>query len=335
MLLEAIYSDLEAIAKKRGPLNEDAVRLATTILARPRYAESPSPSALLVEDLERVIDSIPNYPAPETSPPWASQNFRDYARRYFSLDGAGQTLSHRRAFGRKDPGGSVLTWMHRGVLYRVAAGLVELWAVGDSQDSNVSERTLGYRIDFLHEIKHFNPDGSARNILKYELHVITSGPHILVLPLAAQSTTLTEFDAEHAGSDPKPQVVEVDGTAVSCAALVFSVQQPAERVRIKVQHTTRDSYPQTHEHTIDHQVKRLVLEVNLPESSRNAYKWEVRGSMPGSPDNTIDEPSEGMWACENPQVGKTYRLIGTQLTRAERRQKRLKASTRAPDIDNS
>jgi hypothetical protein len=315
MSLEEIYSDLEAIAKKRGPLDEEAVLSATAILARPRYAKSESPCALLVEDLEHVIASIPNYPSPEASPPWASQNFRGYARRYFSLDAAGQTLSNRRAFGRKEPGGSVLAWMHRGVLYRVAAGLIELWASADEPSTALP--VPGHRIEALQVIKHFNPDGSARNIVKCELHAITSGIHVLVLPLAAQSATLLEFDAEHLDSRLAPQVVELDGIPKSSAAVLFSVEQPATDVRLKVNQPTRDTHTETCLLHVDALVEKLILEVDITDASAKYYRWQVRREQFGQVE-TIAEPPEGRWRCDNPEPG-GYCLEGIRLTPSERR----------------
>ncbi len=314
MSLEDLHKDLEAIAKHVGPLDEDAVTRATTILARARYTASPNPAALLVDDLKRVIEAIPNYPVPETSTDveWSSYKFRSYARRYFSLDAIGEGFTHRRTFGRKDPGGSVGAWMTRGILYRVAAGLIDIWASSDS------ERGLSYCIDFLHALRYFKPNGLARDILEYELTTFTSGAHIVVLPLPAKSTTLMEFDAEHAGSDPKPQVVGVDGTAASNSAVVFSVKQEGVHVRIKVQHTSPGSYPQT-DCVVERQTKKLVLEVDLPVESANAYSWDVSRSsrcLPGV--ETLAEPSEGKWSCEDPEPG-SYALVGTRLSQSERR----------------
>jgi hypothetical protein len=341
MSLEAIYSDLEAIAKKRGPLNEDAVRTATAILAQPRYAESPSPGALLIKDLERVIEAIPNYPAPETSPPWASQNFRDYARRYFSLDASGQTFTHRRTFGRKETGGSVGAWMSRGVLYRVAAGLLELWADASNPDAaDGGEMMPGYRIDSVQATRRVEPDPlrPTRNVLKFDLRLTAPGPHLLVLPFMTKSTTLIEVSTERADGTPKSQLmpVESDG-GWTFAAVAFGAQQPpGERVQIMVENRPlREIGPHVWSaYRPNQSIGSLILEV-IPYSTRD-YKWEVLKTDPGESDYmTINTPSSGIWRCENPDEGVKYELHGTPLKRAERRQKRLDAQVSpGPELDN-
>lgn len=134
MALEDIYDDLYAVAKHRGPLDEEAVRRATAVLAMPRYAQAPNPAALLVEDLKRVIDTIPDA-ASATDEDDEAEAKREssvarmgmLARRYFSLEDAGKPLTDRRVLpGEKPPGGGVGAWRNQGVIYRVIAGLLEL-----------------------------------------------------------------------------------------------------------------------------------------------------------------------------------------------------------------
>ena len=332
MSLQDIYSDLERIAKHLGPLDKDAVRGATSILARPRYTASLDPAALLVDDLKSVIEAIPNYPVPKTSADveWSSYKFKNYARRYFSLDAAGQMFTHRRNFGRNDPGGSVGAWMNRGVLYRVAAGLLELWAPDTDPHG-----TGGYQTDRVRATRSLSPGPlfSKFEVLEYDLRLNVSGPHLLPLPLPTRFTSLETVAPEREDGTPKAQLVAIGGTRLAGftygrrAAVVFGSQQPpGERVTIKVVGVTfvdddpagsaRSAYQ------VDQPVSKLELEVNL--QSPNHYKWQVFKTARGEPDEVpIDTPVAGSWHCDSPEVGYTYLLRGTRLTRAERRQERL------------
>jgi hypothetical protein len=328
MSLEDIYTDLYAIAGHRGPLDEDAVRGATTILARPRYAESPTPAAQLVEDLEGVIESIPNDVAGDDEeeqkgsalPAYASRYFRSHARRYFSLDGAGETLTRRRAFGRKNVNGTVLTWTNRGVIYRVAAGLLELWARTDGPNATGNETSYGlcYRIDSVKAIRYIERvwDRPTRDVLEYDIRLLTAGPHILVLPFPAVSTILSVVSTERAAGNPKPQLIAVAGQNKSFAAVVFGAQQqPGERVRIQVDHVPqgfrfRGNHAWSH-YLVDQPVGALVLEV-CPRRPSDDYKWQVSAYGPvNSEAKAIAKPSDGIWSCENPEAGWRYRLDGT------------------------
>ena len=321
MFLEELYADLEAIAKHRGPLDVDAVRRSTTILARPRYAEAANPAGLLVSDLELVIAAIPNYPLPAKAAdvPWASQKFRDHARRYFSIDGAGQTFTHRRTFGRKDPGGAAAPWMTRGVLYRVAAGLLELWADEGRAAVELSATAASCRIDSVGVLRHFAASGvaRARDTANYTLRVVTSGPHLLILPFPARSTSLIELVAEQPCEIPKPDVVAVDAVLASCAAVAFGTCSPGERVHIRAQHRSREDLARQG-YRVNQAVGTLSLAVHLP-NNENGHTWEVqRTSVDQQARETIAEPSEGYWTCSDPQPG-YYKLAGTPVGKRERR----------------
>jgi hypothetical protein len=341
MSLEDIYADLYAIAGHRGPLDEDAVRSATTILARSRYTDSPTPAAQLVKDLENVIESIPNDVAGDdeedqkgSAPPaYASRYFRSHARRYFSLDGSGEVLSRRRAFGRKNVNGTVLTWTNRGVIYRVAAGLLELWAKIDGSDAAGSKASYGlsYRIDSVKAIRYLERawDYPTRDVLEYDLCILASGPHLLVLPLPALFTTLSVVSTERAAGNPKPQLIAVAGEDQSLAAVVFGAQQrPGERVRIQVEHMPRGiQFRRRRNHAwsrypVDQPVGTLVLEVN-PRGPSGDYKWQVSAHGPiTSEAKIIEDPSNRIWSCENPDVGSRYQLYGTPQKKAERKRER-------------
>ena len=346
MSVEDIYGDLEKIAKHVGSLDKDAVRDATSILARPRYTASVDPPGLLVDDLKSVIEAIPNYPVPATSAnvEWSSYKFQNYARRYFSLDAAGQMFTNRRNFGRKDPGGSVGAWMNRGVLYRVAAGLLALWAPDNDPRSNI-----GYRIDRVRATRDLYPGllfDSKSDSLRYDLRLVVSGPHLLPLPLPARFTSLSTVVTECDDGTPKAQLVALGGKRLAglggskrVAAVVFGSQQPSgERVAITVErHTFEDGSP-THPggrptgsarsmYRVDQPVSRLELAVDL-QSSKD-YKWQVfktaHDELSGPP---IDIPAVGSWYCDSPEVGYTYLLLGSRLTKAERRQRRLESTNK-------
>ena len=326
MFLEEFYADLEAIAKHRGPLDVDAVRRSTTILARPRYANAANPAQLLVNDLELVIAAIPNYPLPAKAAdvPWASQKFGDYARRYFSIDGAGQTFTHRRTFGRKDPGGTAGPWMTRGVLYRVAAGLLELWTDGGWPAVDFSATAASCYIDSVHVSRHVEASDAARarEIAEYTLRVTTSGPHLLILPFPARSTSLIELAAEQPCEIPKPGIVEVDAVLASRAGVAFGTCSPGERVHLKAQHRSREDLARAG-YKVDQAVGTLSLVVRLPDNDIG-HTWEVqRTSADQQARDTIAEPSEGFWTCCNPQPG-YYKLTGTSVGKREHRRDALR-----------
>jgi hypothetical protein len=221
--VEEIYADLDRIARGLGELDEAAVSDATAILSLPRYQAVSNPAGLLVEDLQCVIEATPNYPPQQgaTAEEHGSHNLRNYARRYFSLDEPGTNFTHRRAFGRKtELGGSLGTWMNRGVLWRMAAGLLaiqfeQLQAEADLEPPSYKVQALTIERDIrtiavepnpvfqlLRRSRRFHALYERFRIcsipykesLTYEVQILEERPHILPLPLPPRHLKLWPTD---------------------------------------------------------------------------------------------------------------------------------------------
>ncbi|MGE5700830.1 MAG: hypothetical protein ACM3VU_00275 [Arthrospira platensis] len=338
MSLEDIYADLDKIAKHQGKLDEEAVLSAAAILARPRYATSSNSAALLVEDLKQVIEAIPNYPDPQGKPKekWSSYNLQSYARQYFSLDNPGTTLSYRRMFGRQgDPGGSFGKWMSRGVLFRVAAGLLEL-EVNDLASAPEATHSHDYRIESVRAIRQIGKSrfASVRDILVYDLSIFRSGRHMLELPVSLpHEGHLSVFacDGPNTRFAVKKTLISMVGGR-NFDSIVFEI--PQQYVNESV-HITVDSKPRVetlrtrffakHEHRwrllrehmmtkylVTQPVDTLILEVDVyPKKLANQFDWVATSG--------IDNPHEAGYAgvddntlrIENPDIGRTYCLSAT------------------------
>jgi hypothetical protein len=342
MSLEEIYADLDKIAKHQGKLDEDAVLGAAAILARPRYAASSNPAALLVEDLERVIEAVPNYPDPQGKPKeeWSSYNLRSYARQYFSLDNPGATLSYRRMFGRKgDSGGSLGTWMSRGVLFRVAAGLLEL-EINDLTSTPEATQSQDYRIESVRAIREIGKSrfASVRDTLVYDLSVSTPGRHMLSLPFSLpyeQHLSAFTYDGLDKHYSVKSQLVSVDrGRNFDTVIFEIPQQYVDESVRITVVskpriETLRTRLLAKHDHRwrllsehmaakylVAQPMNTLILEVEVyPKKLADQFDWIATSG--------IDSPDEAEHAgvvdntlrLDHPDIGRTYCLSGTPATR--------------------
>ena len=335
MFLDEIYSELYAIAGHVGPLGEESVRGAALLLAQPRYATSETPAALLVDDLERVIRSIPVDEKTDDEeerrgnapPAYASRYFQAHARRYFSLDGAGEGFSHRRAFGRAHVNGSVVAWTNRGVVYRVAAGLLDLW-IEEAEDPaltlGASEPAQSYAIDSVRAAMHIGRHprlSPAREVLSYNLRVLTQGLQTLELPFVRGSTDLIAASTEP-GSRVDAQMAV--GSRNGVVAVLFGRGLgPCEPVRIRVGHKARRNPLRPVRIEVEYLVAqptgRLTLEVEMP-TAKSQFAWQVTVETAKVVDTElcfdtaiIDEPASGGWSCEDPKVNATYKLRGVRV----------------------
>jgi len=328
MSLEEIYADLDKITRHQGVLNEEAVLGATTILALPRYVDSPNKATLLVEDIKHVISTIPNYPPPKGRDikAWSVYNFHDWARRLFSLDEAGTALTHRRRFGRKaEPGGAETTWIHRAVLLRVASGLFELHADDRTSASGVAP-SQGYRIESLRvarRIKRHSEESLPRrsplwerlslfpytDTLEYNLRLLTPGTHSFVVPFPPRYTKLI-------GYDNQDQNLRLETTANDQAVpmLMFGSQrEPGSLITIRAQHRPLMIKPSlvfpTVIYVVDQPMDELTLVVNMSRSVQDEYDWHIiRPEIVGDDISlAINKPE---WSCKNPHVGWHYQLSG-------------------------
>ncbi len=321
MTIEELHDDLYAIAKHVGPLDAEAVRAATSILALPRYAGQPN---LLVEDLERVIetispDTLPDEPAGVES---ASRYLQRYARRYFSLEAAGQTLEHRRSFGKRGKQGTLLTWMNRGVGYRVAAGLLELWAETDAESPPpiTTGRSGGYRLDTVDLTRHVT-NGSLfqpmSETLTSHLTLFASGPHVLLLPFERRGTRLGEVAPQQPGTYPPPQLISINLPARRPLAGVVLSGEVGEQLRVSATYAPRKrqsiSSLMNVTYRVDQPMGTLWLGVEYDD---RMHEWHVA-------ENGVREWRVGQmrrkasWSQREPDVGKTYRLSGDR-TREDR-----------------
>lgn len=342
MSLENAFTDLLDVAKHRGTLDADAARKATTVLAWPRYASSPNPAALLVEDLKHVIDGIADGPADDddagdddsAEDQAPDKSLHAYARRYFSLEAAGDTLTDRRRLAG-DPGGGGRRWMSAGVIYRVLAGLLELQvdeapaklrALQNQAPSEVLSGA-GYRIDRVRVLRtvHERPM-STRDQLEYELSLLADGPHLLVLPYPFQYTTLVAAASTHPSGPPNPQLVKLTGDSGPVAAVAFGARQEAgERVQIQVEHAPPSRgwrspetglYPYRSSFCVDTPVGNLTLQLHAVAVLQPKYRWEVtkHGPMTSDP-ATIAKPPTSIWSRDNPEVGNVYTLTTVETSR--------------------
>jgi hypothetical protein len=331
MSVEEIYDELYAIAGHVGPLDEDAVQSATRILALPRYAASPPRAALLVDDLKHVISEIPadTWPEKPEGDPWASRYFRSYARRFFSLDASGEMLSHRRSFGRKDPGGTAGTWMNRGVVYRVAAGLLELWSeTGNLQEWQDEARIeQGYRINAIRATRHLEKSKSfpSRDVFEYKLHLLTTGPHLLMLPFPYRYTALAlSHNTMHLTGQPQPQLISVERDSQQVAAAIFGLDaQPEQRVSLQVEHrpriTGRCPDLTSCGYEVNQPVGSLTLAVASWEIHKEEREWRLLAIDSKDPRDatTLDEPSAPYVSISQPEVGTWYQLDGFRIRSAD------------------
>jgi hypothetical protein len=334
MSLEAIYADLYGVAKHRGPLDEDAVRRATAVLALPRYARAANPAALLVEDLKRVIAAIPDAVATsdedEDAHDEAAAEQRSsvaymgkLARRYFSLEAVGDTITDRRIIEATRPPGSTVTWRNRGVVYRVIAGLLELQVeVAEATAVTHVASELSYRVDSVRLTRE--TEGLSwyprTDTLEYDICLLASGPHLLVLPFPPQQTKLVVVASERPSGYPQPQLVRIADDGDRAAAVVFGAQQPpGERVRIQVEHRRRSFRPLAQwrseciSYQVSHPVGELVLQLRIYGDTTTDATWGVTARGPVASDaKTLAQPVSGIWGCTNPEIGKTYTLFGVR-----------------------
>lgn len=337
MALEDIYADLYAVAKHRGPLDEEAVRRATAVLALPRYARASNPAALLVEDLKRVIDTIPDAAVPtdedddaEAKRESAVARMGTLARRYFSLEDSGETLTHRRQLrGESKPSGSTAMWRNQGVVYRVIAGLLELQVevAAAAEEITETDSRLGYRIDSARLLRDIRPHSRlypTRDTLEFDICLLADGPHLLMLPFPLRHTELVVVATERPSGHPQPQLVSVAAAAASAAAVVFGAQQqPGERVRIQVERRPRLIWRQPPRllervsYHVDMPIGELVLQVR-PNALRTKFSWSVSARGPvASDEKVVAHPFSNIWGCSNPEIGKTYTLHGARVANPE------------------
>jgi hypothetical protein len=314
MSVERLYDELYEIAKHVGPLDEEAVQGAVSILARPRYANHPNPAALLVADLKQVIATIADdlHPEEAPGPESASRYFQHYARRYFSLEACGQQIDHRRAFGRPNKKGTVFTWMNRGVIFRVAAGLLDLWAETTAEHApSLPGDGGGYRIEMVQASRGLPPHGpgAVQDRLEYDIETLRPDPQVIILPLPRRWTTvsaLTDAEIVH----PPPQPVTVTAHRKHFTAVVFGAHEPGAHLRIVATHVSwrtrgkpRVAFP------VDQPINQLVLRVESGHSPEK-FRWEV-AFMTILGDRTVLERSDdNLWVCQEPRVGIAYELTG-------------------------
>lgn len=318
MDVETLYDELYAIAGHQGPLDERAVQKAPSILALPRYAGRP---ALLVDDLENVTATVAfdTKPGRAAEPESASRYFQRYARRYFSIEASGQGIDHRRTFGDKNKKGTVLSWMNRGVIYRVAAGLLALWAETDSlpaQAPATSSGDQGFEIETLW-VRRYIDEGAMRSVahdsLEFNLRLNSTGPHILALPWPRRHMKF-EYTADAPPRPPAPVLVDFKDAIGS--ALVFGHGQPAgTKIRIFFALTNSEGrwarpiamYP------VIRSVQTIGFEVSARDERKTDYRWEVLTKGPLVGDETqLEWSADNPWTCNNPTVGLRYALVGRE-----------------------
>jgi hypothetical protein len=315
MSLEDAFADLLAVAKHRGELDREAVRKATTVLTWPRYADSPDPGGLLVEDLKRVIESITDGPADratdeadgEVEPQGPDKSLRAYARRYFSQEAPGKTLTDRRRLAG-DPGGGGRRWMSAGVIYRVLAGLLEVQA-------SASPQGAGYHVVSVAATRHVNEDSwpfPTRDVVEYDIHLLSDGPHLLMLPYPRRHTKLSTVASEHPSGSPQPQLIAVDDDAGSVAAVVFGAHQPpGERIRIEVARQPFRFMEEQFPYAMGFAVNQPVdhLELGVRSSKRLPEEWIVSVTGKVTDDyQVLARVQAATWRCDKPEVGKTYEM---------------------------
>lgn len=326
MFLDDLYGELYAIAKHQGPLDEEAVAGAALLLGQ--YDGEPNPRALLVADIERVIESIPLDTGDEEErgdgppPAYASRYFQSHARRYFSLDGAGQAISHRRAFGRKNVNGTVVTWTNRAVIYRVAAGLLALWIEkeydGDDVSGLASEeaKPRGYHISSVRATKYIDRYWwlrPSREVLRYDLRLNSLGPHILELP-SSIGTTLPPVASTEPGRHSAAELVT--GHRGLVGVVFGGLLSPGEGMRLRVDRRSHRFRLTPHRPEVKYRVNEPVDTLTLAvETHRSGVKWEVVEEQYVNSDGTlqpasevIDEPDGSTWVCGKPKIHATYTL---------------------------
>lgn len=333
--LEAIYDDLGRISRQQGELSEATVAVATTLLARPRYAASPNPAGLLVEDLERVIEAIPNEPGPgsKSLADWSALNFRSYARRYFSLDEPGATLTHRRRFGRtSEPGGSETAWMTRAVLLRVASALLVLEAEEAAPNPSAG-RPRDYRIESVRAFTRFYRDIPLpearwrlfpdRRYLLFPFHArieytirLSNGERegSFDLPFPRRHTRLEGLSGQQmigersAERGPNVPIVGFRGRPAS-----ESQRQSGGVVQFAVHYRPFFAKPPRTGIAVEYRVEQPVDELTLQVKVDFApfeYEWTVWGPDVGT--NGILPVDGPLWHTTTPKVGHTYSLFGDE-----------------------
>jgi hypothetical protein len=354
MSLEEIYEDLDAIARHIGELDENAVRDASAILARPRYAESEEPVARLVADLWQIVEAIPNYPVPDGRTPskeWSVYNFGTYARRYFSLEEAGTNLTHRRTFGGKlNAGGPFLTWIGRAVLFRVAAGLIELEldTVGGGLHNQKNE---AYEIETVRVVSSFRhgvtdtrrmawlPFDWFRcrpyvHTIDYAIRILEKCEwHTLDLPFPARGTKVM-------GSSGRTNIGwNVTGDQkVPCVTFcpVEGLSQVGDLIHIKIVYrplVVRASLTIAAGFRVRQSVGELILEIEPTGSRWSAQQdkriaegeWTVAGPDVGGAGKRILGVDDPTWRCVHPKRG-VYILYGDPAGTRQAREEHWEAS---------
>lgn len=337
---EELYDELKRVTGEIGELR-DVVKVATRILAMPRYRDCTSgPSELLARDIERVIAAIPEGEALAEGAPTSRADLRDRARWYFSLEGAGRTITSRRV-GEGDPGGSARSWMDVGVIFRIALGLRELWAaVEPAQLAPIDEASAGYQLDSIDLTRHVTNYSVFRPMyetLVSQVTVLAAGPHLLLLPFEFRAAHLDAVDPQAPGAYPAAQLISVNVPESKPLAGVIFSGELGEQLRISVTHKPRKRQSRSSLMTVTFRVGQptdvLWLGVEYGDSM---YEWQVA-------ENGVSEWRVGRmrrkasWSPLAPDIGKTYSLSG-QPTSDDREEERTVqsvmeyATERARDI---
>ncbi len=333
--IELLYGELYAIAKHQGPLDEGAVTGATSLLALPRYARAePSPAGRLVEDLKLVIAGVSTDTRPNddvAAEPWASRFFQSYARRYFSLDAPGEAITKRRAFWNvmgltgtvreAKVEGITATWMTRGVVYRVAAGLLALWAEADSQSLLDAADGLngGYHIQRVRVTRQLqaNGRGVGQDHIIYDIDILRPGPQLLILPFPRKLTTISPFlDSEIVR--PPPQLITVTMHRKRIAAVVFGAHKPGTRLRLIVQHVRHQlRAPTAIFFPVDQPIDLLGLQVERNGRSPTELRWEATSTNTLGEETVLERSVSNPWFYHRPAIGLGYQLTGREWRKGE------------------
>jgi hypothetical protein len=310
MGVERLYDELYAIAKHVGSLDETAVSGADWILSQSRYATAPNPSGLLVEDLKRVIADIPTDTHPEKKEPdpaWNGRYFQLYAKRYFLLEAAGEQIEHRRSFGRKGRPSAV--WMNRGVVYRVAAGLLMLWSDFENASGAGLLGDQGYEIEEVRMARQINPV-MVREHLKYEIAVLRPDPQVLMLPFPAGKLTSVSYFTDAEILHPPPQRVTVRMHQKPWTAVVFGMHDPGAHLRIIADRISRRSGSPEAFFPVDQPIGNLGLRVEDNVGPSNEYRWEARSVDALGHVTVLERDAGNEWFIENPSAKMGYELRG-------------------------
>src|ERR1035441_3868165 len=278
---EAIYSDLYGIARHIGPLDEDAVKGAGVILSFERYRRASEPARLLAADLIGIIEGLPDDAGGEdrvegdarASETPVGIGLRTSARRYFSREGTGQTLTNRRKLGGEKLSGSTAKWMNYGTLYRVAAGLYELQVLSQREAQGPT-----YRITSEHLARYVRHELlPVRDILTYDLCELTDGSHSLRVPFSFQDPkpVLVPLNLPVENPKPYPQIYPADRFSES--HIYFEIDKRMDRdqsIRIEVRSWSLAQNPLQLRHSPLGISEKLTLELHLPSKGIYDYAWE-------------------------------------------------------------